>query len=347
MSLLLLLAGSGPPGAVTIVVDPANLTWVGQSVDLVQGGGPTEITVEPADLTWIGQSVTVNAGAPALGSVGAPMAFLPIQYGAAVTIPFDLIKAGTLDFAGAGDWTPATGDVKVSIDGGAFANVGTLPSVLSGTDWGQPLTTGETTGKFISVKIVDSATKAVDDQALKFFTYGHPSAAWPFPFSSTPPANVLQWNSAAVAAPATAGYPAVTIKSGTGTGELSLTAGGVLLQGTTHTNAVIPLVTDLTTKTGFSLANPAGLKKNTAWPNFSFAMYNATTGALMSGLTPVNAQRRIDTGAVAACTNSVTEVSAGIYTIDLAAADLNGDAITLLFTATGAVSRDFQIVTEP
>jgi hypothetical protein len=333
MSLLLLLAGSGPPGAVTIVVDPADLTWVGQSVDLVQGGGPTEITVEPADLTWIGQSVTVSAGAPALGSVGAPMAFLPIKYAAAVTIPFDLIKAGTLDFAATGDWTPATGDVKVSIDGGAFANVGTLPSVLSGTDWGQPLTTGETTGKFISIKIVDSATKAVDDQALKCFTYGHPSAYWPFDLGTALSSQTVAPSQ--VVASVTGAVGSVTGAVGSVTGAVGSVTGAV---------GSVTVVSD---KTGYTLANPAGLKKNTAWPNFSFAMYNATTGALMSGLTPVNAQRRIDTGAVAACTNSVTEVSAGIYTIDLAAADLNGDAITLLFTATGAVSRDFQIVTEP
>lgn len=40
-------------------------------------------------------------------------------------------------------------------------------------------------------------------------------------------ANVLQWNSSNVAAPATAGYPSVTIKDGTGTGEIDTTAGAV------------------------------------------------------------------------------------------------------------------------
>lgn len=37
--------------------------------------------------------------------------------------------------------------------------------------------------------------------------------------------NVVQWNSSAIATPDTAGYPKVTIKSGTGTGEVSLTSG--------------------------------------------------------------------------------------------------------------------------
>lgn len=41
--------------------------------------------------------------------------------------------------------------------------------------------------------------------------------------------NVTYWNSAAIATPDTAGYPKVTIKDGTGTGELDTTAGAVLL----------------------------------------------------------------------------------------------------------------------
>lgn len=44
--------------------------------------------------------------------------------------------------------------------------------------------------------------------------------------------SVTQWNGTNVAAPATAGYPAVTIKSGTGTGEVSLSGGHVILQAT-------------------------------------------------------------------------------------------------------------------
>lgn len=38
-------------------------------------------------------------------------------------------------------------------------------------------------------------------------------------------ADVLYWNAAAVAAPDTAGYPKITVKSGTGTGELNLSSG--------------------------------------------------------------------------------------------------------------------------
>lgn len=38
-------------------------------------------------------------------------------------------------------------------------------------------------------------------------------------------ANVTRWNGTAVASPDTAGYPKVTIKSGTGTGEVNLSSG--------------------------------------------------------------------------------------------------------------------------
>jgi hypothetical protein len=42
-------------------------------------------------------------------------------------------------------------------------------------------------------------------------------------------ANVTAWNGTTVASPHTAGYPAVTIKDGTGTGEIDTTSGGVLV----------------------------------------------------------------------------------------------------------------------
>lgn len=47
------------------------------------------------------------------------------------------------------------------------------------------------------------------------------------PASGNANANVTQWNGSNVASPATAGYPAVTLKVGTGTGEVNLSSGGV------------------------------------------------------------------------------------------------------------------------
>ena len=97
-------------------------------------------------------------------------------YGVAAVFTLPIQKRGVLDFAVAADWTPATGDVKVSIDGGDFANVTTLPAIEGGTGsagWTFPLSAAELTGKRITVQVVDSATKAVEDQAFVVETFGH------------------------------------------------------------------------------------------------------------------------------------------------------------------------------
>jgi len=89
---------------------------------------------------------------------------------------------------------------------------------------------------------------------------------------------------------------------------------------------------------------PPVFKKNTAFNNFTFPMID-TSGDLVTGLT-VTAQRSIDGAAPAACANSVSEVGGGLYSIDFASADLNGDVIAFVFTATGARGRSFTILTE-
>lgn len=50
----------------------------------------------------------------------------------------------------------------------------------------------------------------------------------------TQKADVTKWNGSAVASPDTAGHPKVTIKSGTGTGEISLSSGTVALSATSR-----------------------------------------------------------------------------------------------------------------
>jgi hypothetical protein len=88
-----------------------------------------------------------------------------------------------------------------------------------------------------------------------------------------------------------------------------------------------------------------GVKKNTALGNFEFLMVDSTDGiSAETGLT-VSASRSIDGGAFGACANGVAEVGVGIYRISLAATDLNGDVITLRFTAAGALDRFITIKT--
>jgi len=88
---------------------------------------------------------------------------------------------------------------------------------------------------------------------------------------------------------------------------------------------------------------PEAIQRNTAFANFPFTMVDSS-GDPLTGLT-VTATRRVDGGAFAACANSVTEVGNGWYTIDLAAADLNGTIIALRFTAATAQDRNIVIKT--
>lgn len=139
--------------------------------------------------------------------------------------------------------------------------------------------------------------------------------------TDTLPADVTQWNGTNVATPDTAGHPKVTIKSGTGAGEISLSSGRVLTRG--------------------------AIVKNTALANFPFSMTDSTNHNPMTGLT-VTATRSIDGGAYASGTiTNMTEIGNGSYQCDLGAGDLNGDTIMFRFTAAGADDLTFTVVPVP
>lgn len=94
--------------------------------------------------------------------------------GADVIIP--IIKRGVVDFAVTADWTPASGDVKVSKDGGTEANIATLPVINGTVGWKFVFSDAELQCKSLTVRVVDSATKAIEDQYFIVETYGHASA---------------------------------------------------------------------------------------------------------------------------------------------------------------------------
>jgi hypothetical protein len=107
--------------------------------------------------------------------------------GAGADLYLPIVKRAVVDFAVGADWTPAAGDVTISIDGGAAANIGTLPTALTmgnGAVWKFVFTNAELTGKYIAVTVVDSATKAVEDQSFMIETYGNASALHPFDLGS-------------------------------------------------------------------------------------------------------------------------------------------------------------------
>jgi hypothetical protein len=97
---------------------------------------------------------------------------------------------------------------------------------------------------------------------------------------------------------------------------------------------------------GFAAGQGPRFRKNVAFSGFQFVMTDDTNHAPAIGVT-VTAERAIGGGAFAACANSASETGSGLYTINLAATDLNGDMITLRFTATDCDDRLVSIVTNP
>jgi hypothetical protein len=88
-----------------------------------------------------------------------------------------------------------------------------------------------------------------------------------------------------------------------------------------------------------------GFKKNTGITGFTFTMVKKTDGsAITSG--QVNGYISKDGGAQAGLTNSAVHKGNGQWSVNLTAAEMNGDVIGLLFTHTDAVNVHFTIKTE-
>lgn len=97
------------------------------------------------------------------------------EYGVATTVYFPLISYGVTSFTSGSAYTPAAGDVRITIDGGtpnAATNLPTGIVVSNAKIWKMDLTAGEVTGKTIAITIIDATTKVVEDQMLVVETYG-------------------------------------------------------------------------------------------------------------------------------------------------------------------------------
>ncbi len=99
------------------------------------------------------------------------------KYGVATHLYKPIVKRGVVDFAVGADWTPAGGDVKISKDGGAAANVTNLPTAITMGNtamWDYSITATEMQANVINITVADSATKVVEDQFHEIETYGRP-----------------------------------------------------------------------------------------------------------------------------------------------------------------------------
>lgn len=119
--------------------------------------------------------------------------------------------------------TGATGlDSEISKDGGAFADcTNEATEIGSSGIYYLDLTSTEMGADTVAIRVQTSSSGAKTSVIVAY-----PQEADDMRVS------VTHWNNTAVASPATAGYPAVTLKSGTGTGELSLSSGLVSVSAT-------------------------------------------------------------------------------------------------------------------
>lgn len=195
------------------------------------------------------------------------------KYAVARHIYIPIIKRSVVDFAVSADWTPAAGDVKISIDGGAAANVTNLPTAITmgnGAVWDFSLTSGEVTGKQIVITVVDAATKAVEDQSFVIETYGNALAQHIFDLGT-----------------ATQKVDLDTIKT-----QAVTCAGGVTVPA-----ATLASTTNITAATGIDVTKLLG----TAWlapgtagtPDVNVKLWNALTTVALP-LVPTTAGRTLD-----------------------------------------------------
>lgn len=195
--------------------------------------------------------------------------------------------------------TLAAGDVKVSLDGGAFNNLTTLPVVTpaGGRAVKVTLSVAEMTADNVEVVFSDAADSEWCDLALNIQT------------TATQIDNL--------------------VRSTTPANTLDVDASGDVTTGTIAANAITAAaITDG--------AITVGVVKNAATAHFPFVMRSSSDHVTPATALAVTAEVSIDGAAFVACTNAVVEVGSGVYEIGLAAADTNGNTLTLKFSAAGA-----------
>jgi hypothetical protein len=111
-------------------------------------------------------------------------------------------------------------------------------------------------------------------------------------------------------------------------------------------NIVTKLLSDVNIDGSGNVSIASSIKQNQALNGFTFVMTDSTTHAPRTGLT-VSSQRSLGGAGFGPCANSATEMSNGIYVINLAASDTNATCVMFRFTAAGADDLDILIVTQP
>jgi hypothetical protein len=282
------------------------------------GGTIATVTGTVAAVTTASNVGTVTAVTSAT-VVGTPTVNVVDWLGTAVTsnagVPVVDVAGGTI--------TTVTGNVLGTVAAVTTATgVGTATLVLGGTIGTATVVSGTVTT--VSGNVGGSVGSVV----------GTVTATVPTEVS----ANVTEWLGTAVTS--NAGVPVVDVAAGTVTTVTGNVLGTVAAVTTATAVGTVGTVTGAVTISAGQLT----VKKDQALAGFTFPMYN-NTGTLTTGLT-VTAQESVDGGAIGFTTNSPSEIGDGIYKIDLAAGDLNGTVITLLFSASGAATTIVTLITQ-
>jgi hypothetical protein len=253
------------------------------------------------------------------------------KYGVARHIYIPIPKAGSANHAVGADWTPAAGDVKISKDGGAAANVTNLPTAIAMGNsalWDFSVTATEMEAAQVKVLIADSATKAVDDTGFEIETYGHASGQHAFDLDTSSVAQTGD-NYARLGAPAGASVSADIAAIEAQTDDIGAAGAGL----TAADDAILAI---LGAPAGASLsADVAAVKAQTA----AIETDTAEIGAAGAGLTVLATQASVNTiddfldTEIAAILAAVdTEVAAILAAVDTEIAAIKAKTDSLTFT---------------
>ena len=299
--------------------------------------------------TGVGQArfITGYVGATKVATVDSNWATNPDNTSTFAIIPFDAIPGAVAPTAA----QVATAVWEDTTAGGDFGTAGSIGKLLAATtftvanqvdvnvvDWkgsAAPAMTGDAYARLgapagASVSADIAAVKS-DTGAIKTSTAGIT-----YTVANQVDTNVVDWKGSAAAA-----------MTGDAYARLGAPAGASVSADVAAIKAEFPSnFSSLSVTSGGLVATTSNIKKDTATNGFMFVMTDSTTHAPKTGLA-VSGVVSIDGAAFVSLTNAVTEVGSGTYTVNLAAADVNGNHIMLRFTATAADDLNIEIITQP
>lgn len=242
------------------------------------------------------------------------------KYGVTTSVRVPLITAGANDF----DSTPLTfaaGDIKVSKDGAAFANVAKSASHIGNGIYQISLTATEVTARTVVVTFIDSATKTWEDQAVIISTYGNASAEHAFDLDTATQSVTVTTNSdktgysisgTKTTLDALNDVAATDIVS---SGAITTSSGAV--SNVTTVGSVTGAVGSVTGNVGGNVTGSVGSISGITFPtNFADMAITVTTGEITVGTNNDKTGYGVGTGGITAASFAAGAVDAAALAAD-------------------------------